>query len=426
MRNVEIGIGLGKRSGSQPGQWSKKSYGYLGYGWDSATDQTSIWGSGSFSTSGNGWTNNTGVIYPVGTFSTSGSGWMSNTGAIWGRGTYTTEGNDWSADSGTIYPAASYSYTGAGWSAISGSSWGSTSITSTGSGWTAESGSTYFTGSFSTTGYGWSSGDTTSTWDNATFTSSGLDWTAIGGSTWANDTFTTTGQGWTGETASSGFDPADLFTGSEEGATYDPSDSSTIFEERTSPTTTPGTGDPVGTIQDRSGNGHDLVADSDSGRPLLTAANLMDFQNSGWLQNTTLDMSGWTDMTYLITFEAPSTEDAAVIVSSDSSSEYAGFFDDNNGNNVFSSGAGTPTFHTDNSAAWTTNDQGHSITCTGSKVVIEGRSVNFSNWDELRIFYYTVSSFRLGDGRVGRMTFIETSVFNTGTNAADLRTWHAA
>jgi len=67
------------------------------------------------------------------------------------------------------------------------------------------------------------------------------------------------------------FDPGSLFASSEGGAYYDPSDSSTVFQERTgaSATTAAGDGDPVGTILDKSGNGNHLTAPSDSQRPVL-------------------------------------------------------------------------------------------------------------------------------------------------------------
>lgn len=53
---------------------------------------------------------------------------------------------------------------------------------------------------------------------------------------------------------------------------YDPSDSSTLFQERTgaSASTPAGVGDPVGTMLDKSGNGNHVTAVNDSARPTLS------------------------------------------------------------------------------------------------------------------------------------------------------------
>lgn len=61
-----------------------------------------------------------------------------------------------------------------------------------------------------------------------------------------------------------------LFGAGEAGALYDPSDSSTCFQERTgaSATTPAGADDPVGTILDLSGNGNHRTAPSDAARPI--------------------------------------------------------------------------------------------------------------------------------------------------------------
>jgi len=62
------------------------------------------------------------------------------------------------------------------------------------------------------------------------------------------------------------FDPASLFDG-DTGAVYDLSDGSTVFQERTSPSTPSGDGDPIGTLNDISGNGNHISAPSDAQRP---------------------------------------------------------------------------------------------------------------------------------------------------------------
>ena len=67
--------------------------------------------------------------------------------------------------------------------------------------------------------------------------------------------------------------PASLFENSEDGAVYDVSLASSLFQERTgaSATTPASIGDPVGTILDQSGNGNHAVAPSDAARPCYSA-----------------------------------------------------------------------------------------------------------------------------------------------------------
>ena len=55
------------------------------------------------------------------------------------------------------------------------------------------------------------------------------------------------------------------------GVWYDPSDAATVFQERSSPSTTAGSGDPVGTIQDKSGTNHGIPA-TDGQRATLTVS----------------------------------------------------------------------------------------------------------------------------------------------------------
>lgn len=65
--------------------------------------------------------------------------------------------------------------------------------------------------------------------------------------------------------------PSALFAGGAGGAWLDPSDLTTLFQERTgaSATTASGVGDPVGTVLDKSGNSNHGIAPSDDARPVL-------------------------------------------------------------------------------------------------------------------------------------------------------------
>lgn len=65
------------------------------------------------------------------------------------------------------------------------------------------------------------------------------------------------------------FDPTTLFSSSETGHIWDISNLDSLFQERTSQTTSAGVGDPVGSIVDQSGNSEHWSAISDAGRPVL-------------------------------------------------------------------------------------------------------------------------------------------------------------
>jgi hypothetical protein len=59
-----------------------------------------------------------------------------------------------------------------------------------------------------------------------------------------------------------------LFANGEQGAYYDPSDSSTVFQDAAM-TTPAGDGDPVGAIMDKSGNGNHATQSTAAARPML-------------------------------------------------------------------------------------------------------------------------------------------------------------
>jgi hypothetical protein len=84
------------------------------------------------------------------------------------------------------------------------------------------------------------------------------------------------------------FSPASLFASGEEGAWYDPSDLSTVWQDAAG--TTPATaGDPVGRIDDKSGNGNHATQSTPTARPTLSArVNLITYSeqlnNGDWLK----------------------------------------------------------------------------------------------------------------------------------------------
>lgn len=88
---------------------------------------------------------------------------------------------------------------------------------------------------------------------------------------------------------SSGFSPASLFASGEEGAWYDPSDLSSMFQvDQTTPAVL---GQPVGKVLDKSGNGHHLVQTNSDKCPVLR----IDDQGTLCLDFTTDDGMRSTD-----------------------------------------------------------------------------------------------------------------------------------
>jgi len=63
-------------------------------------------------------------------------------------------------------------------------------------------------------------------------------------------------------------DPSALFASGEQGAWYDPSDISTMFQDRAGTTPVTADGQTVGKILDKSGRGNHAVAPTDASRPI--------------------------------------------------------------------------------------------------------------------------------------------------------------
>jgi len=68
----------------------------------------------------------------------------------------------------------------------------------------------------------------------------------------------------------SGFSPASLFAGGTEGAWYDPSDLSTLFQDSAGTTPVTASGQPVGKMLDKSGNGNHATQATSAKRPTYT------------------------------------------------------------------------------------------------------------------------------------------------------------
>ena len=69
---------------------------------------------------------------------------------------------------------------------------------------------------------------------------------------------------------SGGFDPLSLFAGGTEGAWFDPSDLSTLFQDSAGTTPVTASGQPVGKMLDKSGNGNHATQAVSASRPIYT------------------------------------------------------------------------------------------------------------------------------------------------------------
>jgi hypothetical protein len=65
-----------------------------------------------------------------------------------------------------------------------------------------------------------------------------------------------------------GFSPLELFASGEGGAWYDPSDLTTLFQDAAGTIPVVSDGDPVGLMQDKSGNGNDVTQTVSASRPV--------------------------------------------------------------------------------------------------------------------------------------------------------------
>lgn len=71
--------------------------------------------------------------------------------------------------------------------------------------------------------------------------------------------------------------PASLFVGGQAGAWYDPSDLATLYQDRAGTSLVTTTGQFVGKMLDKSGNGNHLTAPSDAARPIYTLSGVLSY-----------------------------------------------------------------------------------------------------------------------------------------------------
>lgn len=117
-----------------------------------------------------------------------------------------------------------------------------------------------------------------------------------------------------GVTNTSGFVPSTLFASGEEGAWYDPSDLSTMFQNSDG-TGAPAVNGPIGYIADKSGNGNNAIQATSAKRPTLRQAGslyYLEFFGAQGLATSAIDFTGTNEMT--VVSGAHKDIDATVVV----------------------------------------------------------------------------------------------------------------
>ena len=102
------------------------------------------------------------------------------------------------------------------------------------------------------------------------------------------------------------FSPYDLFTGGVQGAWYDPSDYSTLFQDSTGTTPVTAVEQPVGRMLDKSGNNNHALQATAASRPVLRARyNLLTYSEQ-------FDNAAWTKSNAAVTANATTAPDGAL------------------------------------------------------------------------------------------------------------------
>jgi len=98
---------------------------------------------------------------------------------------------------------------------------------------------------------------------------------------------------------SAGFDPASLFSNGEQGAWYDPSDLTTLYQDSAGTTPVTADGDPVGRMEDKSGNGNHATQATSAARPVYRTDGTLHWLEFDGVDDsmiiTGVDRSSWTD-----------------------------------------------------------------------------------------------------------------------------------
>jgi hypothetical protein len=228
-----------------------------------------------------------------------------------------------------------------------------------------------------------------------------------------------TGFGIVGVAAAGSFDPSDLTLT----AWYDPSDLSTLWQDDGGTTPVASDGDPVGRVDDKSGNANHIVQPSAGARPL--------YKTSGGLHWLLFD--GGDGLGTASGFTIPNPGSVYMAVAPDAGEEqWLALFDTDSGGSYLpavqadgsgaSGGSGTPTYRVNGSATGGTTRQDLLTAIpanTTKELTIEGVNTGGA-WGHLNMFFY--SGFQLSGKCYGMIILPDLS----SGDRASLETWMGA
>lgn len=202
-----------------------------------------------------------------------------------------------------------------------------------------------------------------------------------------------------------------------DGALYNPSNSATVFQERTgaSATTPAEADDPVGTILDLSGNDNHAVTPSDAARPVLrlnSGVYSLDYDGTDDYLSATMTLVDGMEF-----FGALKTSDTQGMLGNLNlqNTVYYGVWQDGSASTTLSANVGTVAYYKDgNLVSPTTRDDFHTLIADGSWHELEVRGLDLAaqpSWQPL--YYSTTAAFRV-DGDVGPMVLIPTAALDAG------------
>lgn len=131
---------------------------------------------------------------------------------------------------------------------------------------------------------------------------------------------------------SQGFSPKSLFTSGKQGAWYDPSDLSTMFQDSAGATPVTAAGQPVGLLRDKSGRGNHAIQATAGSKPILrSAGNLWYLEFDGvddFLVTTSVNFTATDKMSVFTGLRKLSDASVSIVVelSKDSNTQDGAFF----------------------------------------------------------------------------------------------------
>jgi hypothetical protein len=218
----------------------------------------------------------------------------------------------------------------------------------------------------------------------------------------------------------SSFSPTSLFLSAEKGAWYDPSDLSTVFQD-TAATTPSVVGDPVGRINDKSGNGFHLLQATAGLRPLLQTEGgryYLNFDGTDDEMAVTATLGFTSTMESFIGLHPVTGTTKYVIINGQG--DYFYHIAVNGDVSSAASNAGTPAYKVDNVSIGTSRDNVWDALTLDTPHVIEATTLDLSTWTALRIDAYA-AAWRM----TGRVYGIILRQALTAAEIISVRSWMA-